>query len=474
MLLALVAAATGIAYRGRETVYAGEEWDWKKEPYFAVMLRGMKDGVSPWEAFTERETASAQDETLQALLEQAQAAAAQNGAEQAGDAAQNGAAGEADGGTAAGSGDVSGNHAADGNGNGADVSGNDVSGNDVSGNHAGDVSGNDVSGNSGAGDGSGSAGEDGAGGNGGEAGQSGAAGESAGNAQSGGETLTEEQKKKQENETYVYAASMPEGVNNAVVPAKDYGNVDCRFLAPDGTVYNTDTAGLFAQNGDYYRFRSVDEAYFSDAIFIGDSRTAGLYDYGDLDNTTFLAKESLSVFNMYDKKLPFHTPGQSAGQKTVLEALMERQYRKVYLSVGVNELGIPDTREYYQKYREAVAVIRQLQPDAIIYIQGIMHVSADKSRSDSVFNNPNIVQRNQAIATLANGRDIFYIDMNTAVCDENGDLKAELTADGVHLKASAYALWREFLMQNAVVRDQNDYLGTGPVEGGVDLSALGQ
>ena len=73
------------------------------------------------------------------------------------------------------------------------------------------------------------------------------------------------------------------------------------------------------------------------------------------------------------------------------------------------------------------------------------------SSTDPVYNNKAIVQRNKAISTLANGRSIFYIDMNADLCDENGDLKQELTGDGIHLKASACELWHKFLRKNAVV-----------------------
>jgi hypothetical protein len=41
--------------------------------------------------------------------------------------------------------------------------------------------------------------------------------------------------------------------------------------------------------------------------------------------------------------------------------------------------------------------------------------------------------------------------MNADLCDENGDLKQELTGDGIHLKASACELWHKFLRKNAVV-----------------------
>ncbi len=433
ILLGTVTAATCVAFIGKDTIYASQaaKWDWQKEPFFSIVLKGIKEEIYPWEIVTGRKQ-DEQDATLQALLAKAQ--------QEAGGSAADGATGTASGSAGAESGQAAGSTGTAGSGTGDNASAGDNSGN------AGSGTGN---------------------------GENAAAG--TGGTQTDGQTGEQaaSQRQKEENETYIHADTMPANVNNPVVQAVSYNNENRKYMSADDTVYNQDTVGLFAQNGDYYTFRDVDDFYFSDAIFIGDSRTDGLYDYGGLKGkATFLAKESISVYTMYDRKLDFHTPGEQDQSLTVLEALMTKQYRKVYLSVGVNELGIPDTAEFYQRYREAVAVIRQLQPDAIIYIEGIMHVTESKAKSDDAFNNVNIVQRNTAIATLANGHDIFYIDMNSAVCDENGNLRTELTADGVHLKGSAYSLWHDFLLHNAVVRNTEDYLGTGPVEGGVDLSAL--
>ena len=294
------------------------------------------------------------------------------------------------------------------------------------------------------------------------------------------ETIPEEEGLKEgevlvdpENETHLTSLSMPEGVGDPVMGATDYGVAGAPYLSPPGTVFNTDTAGPFAENGEYYLYREVNDEYFSDALIVGDSRTVGLRDFGGMrDCSTVLAKESLNVFNLFTKTLDYTTEKGEAATTTLLDLLLTKQYRKVYLSVGINELGTPDTKAYYQKYREAIAVIRQLQPDAIIYMQGIMHVTRDLSSTDKVFNNTSIVQRNIAIETLANGHDIFYLDMNPEFCDENGDLKPELSNDGIHLKASAYATWREYLMTHAVYRDADDFTGLGPIEEGVKIPGV--
>ena len=50
------------------------------------------------------------------------------------------------------------------------------------------------------------------------------------------------------------------------------------------------------------------------------------------------------------------------------------------------------------------------------------------------------------------GKDIFYIDVNEAVCDENGNLYADWTFDQIHLKAKYYQVWENFLMEHGIVK----------------------
>lgn len=269
----------------------------------------------------------------------------------------------------------------------------------------------------------------------------------------GFETIPEtEPADSEEAEPVVY--TIPDGVNNPVAPATDYGNTNTAYQAPAGTVFETATSGMFAPDGTFYYLQSVpDDSYFSDALFIGDSRTDGFRDYSSLkDVASFWAKESLSVYNVLDKSLPLYTHGTWEDSQTLQQVLETHPYGKIYVSMGINEIGMPTTVKYVEKYKALLEMIREAEPDAILYIQGNMHVSKAFSSSDPVTNNVNLVERNAAIATLANGRDIFYLDMNPAVCDENGDLREELTGDGVHLKASAYEKWADFLRQNAIVK----------------------
>lgn len=190
-----------------------------------------------------------------------------------------------------------------------------------------------------------------------------------------------------------------------------------------------------------YEFTQVDESYFDDALFIGDSRTVGLRDYTDLpEHADFMCETSLTIYKVMEEEF--------AGMGTVEAAINAKDYGKIYLMVGINELGRGTTEDFMAKYTEVVDTLRELEPDAKIFIQGIMRVSGKKNSEDAIFNNSNINARNNAIATLADNRQIFYIDVNEAVCDEEGNLTADYTFDQIHLLGVYNDLWKQFLLSH--------------------------
>lgn len=197
-----------------------------------------------------------------------------------------------------------------------------------------------------------------------------------------------------------------------------------------------------------YPYETVTVDYFDDAVFIGDSRTHGLLEYAGWDNTTFYAETGLTIYNIFEKEI-CEIPGEK-GKFTIEEALEKVKFGKIYIMVGINELGKGGTKAFFEQYTKVIARIRELQPYAIIYIQGIMNVS-EKQNEDPIFNNININDKNAAIAVLANGIDIFYLDCNPDIMDENGFMPSEYTTDGIHVKAQYLPIWEDFLLRHAVV-----------------------
>ncbi len=195
-------------------------------------------------------------------------------------------------------------------------------------------------------------------------------------------------------------------------------------------------------------YEAVADDYFSDAVFIGDSRTMGLFEYGGLEETsTFYASTGLTIYKLFESPI-VQTP---EGKITVEEALSQRQFAKVYLMIGINEMGTGTVETFMEKYKESIERIRELQPDAIIYLQGIIRVTTKRSDEGDYINNVAIEERNIEIEKLANYVDIYYLDVNPLIVDETGGMDPTYTFDGVHLRAQHIYIWKDFLKQHGVV-----------------------
>lgn len=200
------------------------------------------------------------------------------------------------------------------------------------------------------------------------------------------------------------------------------------------------------------RMGRVESDYFSDALFLGDSRTVGLGQYGSLgDVATFYASTGMTIYKIFKSEI-VEMPGQQE-KITVDEALQHQSFSKIYIMMGINEIGGGTPESFAQTYGEVIARLQELQPQAIIYIQGILKVTKARSDKGDYINNEGIEARNAALSLLADGEKIFYLDVNQALCDEDGALVKDYTFDGVHLKAKYISLWEEFLKDNAVLLD---------------------
>jgi len=190
-------------------------------------------------------------------------------------------------------------------------------------------------------------------------------------------------------------------------------------------------------------FQRVEMDYLKDALFIGDSRTSTLYEYAKWEDTDFFVKYGMSVWNLAESKM---------NDKLLSDVLSEKQYGKIYIMLGINELGTGTPDSFYEQYKRMVDEIRYRQPEAIIFIQSIMHVSAEKDEENTYINNEEINLRNEKIMQMADNDRVFYLNVNEAVDDpDTGKLNSEYSFDGVHLEAKYINLWQEYLLNHGIL-----------------------
>ncbi len=207
---------------------------------------------------------------------------------------------------------------------------------------------------------------------------------------------------------------------------------------PPSTAPSTSPPATDAPNFEFST--GVDEGWFENVLFIGDSRVVGLREYARSGNAEYFCDVGMSLLN-YENK---HLSDKNFPSQTLESLLGSRQYDKIIINFGLNESGYSDY-SFQLMYKNFVNMVRQAQPEAIIILQGIMSVSKSKADSAYYFEPGYLASRSAFIASLADGVNVFFIDCNEYFSDENGYLYSAVTNDGYHPTVNGYRYWRDWI-----------------------------
>ena len=175
--------------------------------------------------------------------------------------------------------------------------------------------------------------------------------------------------------------------------------------------------------------------FFADAAFIGNSLMVGFEAYSGITTGDYFATVSASVFSA----------------EPLLAGLYEKSYGKVYVLLGINEIG-GDSEVFRDAYRSMIAEIQAAQPAADIYILALTPVTAAKSGSDSFFNMTRIWMYNGVLFEIASEMNCYFLDLCSALADETGFLPSYASSDGVHFTPDYYSVWLEHLRTHYIPR----------------------
>lgn len=191
-----------------------------------------------------------------------------------------------------------------------------------------------------------------------------------------------------------------------------------------------------------------DEDYFSDALFLGDSRTVGFYLYARIPGATYFARTSMNVYNAFDKKV---SETSDTASYDLAELLTKKKFGKIYILLGINEIGYSYT-SIISNYSKIIDYIKQYQPDAKIIIQSNMHVTKKKSDANpNTFSNTRIDELNRRLTQLADNKKVFYLGFEKIFDGADGAMSSEYSGDGVHLYGKCYKLWRDWMLENGKI-----------------------
>ena len=191
----------------------------------------------------------------------------------------------------------------------------------------------------------------------------------------------------------------------------------------------------------------VEDSYFDDAAFVGDSRTDGFRLYSGLDRGLYFCVTGETVASAVELE---NWKTESGGKISLADAVAAADCGKIYLMLGVNELGWNGTEIFRSHAETLIQRLKADHPEAELVIQSLLPVTAAQDAKGTYVNNGRILAYNQVWRELAEAYGCAYVNVAEAVTGEDGCLPEEMSFDGVHLNRAGCRVWLDYLRTHSV------------------------
>ena len=207
---------------------------------------------------------------------------------------------------------------------------------------------------------------------------------------------------------------------------------------------------------DYYNYNApvpesepIEDSYFDDVLFAGDSRMGCMYLWGDIHNAKVEYVTSLNLWLIDSMPLDNH-----ADDMTMYDALATTDRNSIYLLFGINE--IRSSEEYFDswafdQYQSILTMLRENNPDSDIDIMSTYH-----PRSISGLPEPALTEHlgyvNSRLGQLAINNYMYYLDLDNGMTDEEGLIRDEYVGDGLHFGPTGTHALEDYIRTHVVRR----------------------
>ncbi len=141
----------------------------------------------------------------------------------------------------------------------------------------------------------------------------------------------------------------------------------------------------------------------------------------------------------------------SAGLLSRLSIFEQTSPRAIFVMIGINDLirGIGE-ETVLANQRLIVRRLKRSHPESQIVLQAILPHGGEQSSwegRDRLLQIPNVRIRelNRRLAIVAQKEEVLYLDLHRIFADANGNLRLDLSTDGLHLNYQGYLVWRSAL-----------------------------
>ncbi len=209
-----------------------------------------------------------------------------------------------------------------------------------------------------------------------------------------------------------------------------------------------------------YEYTQVDDSYFNDAVFIGDSISYGFELYvtekranGEtvLGEAQFLTSGSLSYGNLlWDVSDESVHPTYNGEKMKLEDAIAQIKPGKIFILLGTNDVALYGVEQTIANADTEISRMLEASPGAEIFIMSTTpKYSPAESNVDGALNNADIDALNVAMRQFAVEKGYNFMNIAPLFKDETGGLVADYCSDkegmGIHFTSAAYDIWLDFL-----------------------------
>ncbi|SKB14985.1 Lipolytic enzyme, G-D-S-L [Planktothrix sp. PCC 11201] len=131
-----------------------------------------------------------------------------------------------------------------------------------------------------------------------------------------------------------------------------------------------------------------------------------------------------------------------------LDIFAKNNPNNIYILAGINDLKrqVP-VAEILENHQKILDYLQYNYPDTRILVQSIFPTQLPTETLTFSIPNSLIKQLNQNLAQQVNDRGSIYLDFHQRFTNTQGNLRSELTTDGLHLSPEGYKVWQFALKQ---------------------------
>ena len=196
------------------------------------------------------------------------------------------------------------------------------------------------------------------------------------------------------------------------------------------------------------------EAWFSDAVFVGDSIMLGWKNFNNamlgtdpdfFGQTRFLCEGSYGAGHALEpvSSKSLH-PLYKGEQHLLWDSIQMMGAKKAFICFGLNDVAIYGVDGTAENFRKLCDNIKNNSPEVRIYIISAMYLIDDSNMK--ALTNKNLRLLNERLRELCAEKGYGFVDIASHLVGEDGYLKAEYCSDNyVHQTNAAYRVWADIL-----------------------------